>query len=263
MISGNVQWILSLSIFMTSRPQVHAMKNWTERYQDWEGTAAELADVAAAVAAEIRISDGDAQKGSDDKRDNRGDTWRPNERLVRHYVQVGILGRPERAGKEAHFRFRQIVELLATRVLLNDGWPLAKIADFVRLTGDDGLLALLLGSAPLTPAQELVGRFKRGAFSEEGAAFRHAPPASPQSRRALPPVDPMRRTVDHLRRRREAFPDGTPPKVENWLRIELAPWCHVFIERDTAQHTPPETVEQLSRLLAQAVIDFIRRGDRK
>src|SRR5215831_20249468 len=107
------------------------MRDWTDRYRDWEGTAAELADEAAAIAEEIRISDGDAERGGD--AESRA-SWRPNERLVRHYVQVGILGRPERAGKEAHFRFRQLVELLATRVLLNDGWPLAKIAGFVRLT---------------------------------------------------------------------------------------------------------------------------------
>jgi hypothetical protein len=237
------------------------LKNWTDRFRDWEGTAAELADVAADIAAEIRISDGDAQKGGDDSRD----VWRPNERLVRHYVHVGILGRPERAGKEAHFRFRQIVELLAARVLLNDGWPLAKIADFVRLTSDDGLLGLLPNIAPLTPAQELVSRFKRGASrEEEGMAYRrHALSASPPAKRASPTADPMHQSVDLIRRRKEAFPHGALPEVENWLRIELTPWCHVYIEREAAQVTPPELIERLSHQLSQALIEFIRRGDRK
>jgi hypothetical protein len=232
-----------------------AMKDWTDGYRDWEGTAAELADVAADIAAEIRISDGDAEKGGGG--DNR-DLWRPNERLVRHYVHVGILGRPERAGKEAHFRLRQIVELLATRVLLNDGWPLAKIADFVRLTDDDGLLGLLPKSAPLTPAQELVRRFQGGGISAKPVASGSAPAANPPLA-----VNPMRQSVDLLRQRQEAFPHGTLPEVEAWLHIKLTPWCHVYIEREAAHHTPPEMIERLSRQLAQALIEFIRRGDRK
>jgi len=229
------------------------MRNWTDRYRDWEGTAAELADVAADIAAEIRISDGDVEKGGGDNRE----LWRPNERLVRHYVHVGILGRPERAGKAAHFRFRQIAELLATRVLLNDGWPLAKIADFVRLTDDDGLLGLLPKGAPLTPAQELVRRFQRGGVSAKPIASRSASAFNP------PAVNPMRQSVDLFRQRQEAFPGGVLPEVETWLHIKLTPWCHVYIEREAANHTPPEMIDQLSRQLTQALIEFIRKGDRK
>jgi hypothetical protein len=229
------------------------MTDWTDRYRDWEGTAAELADAAAAVAEEIRISDGDDDKGGGG--DSRG-PWRPNERLVRYYVQVGILGRPERAGKEAHFRFRQLVELLATRVLLNDGWPLAKIAHFVRLTGDDGLLGLLPKGATLTPAQEVVRRLQRG-----GAGTMDSGPPSPS--RPPPAASAMRQSADLLRKRQEAFPDGALPEVETWLHIKLTPWCHIYIERDAAHHTPPDLIEQLSRQLTQTLIEYIRRGDRK
>jgi hypothetical protein len=234
------------------------MTGWTDRYRDWEGTAAELAEAVAAVAEDIRISDGDDEKGGGG--DSRA-PWRPNERLVRHYVQVGILGRPERAGKEAHYRFRQLVELLATRVLLNDGWPLAKIAHFVRLTGDDGLLGLLPQGAPLTPAQEVVRRLQRG-----GAKAIAASPSSPSgSAPSGPPpaASAMRQSADLLRRRQEAFPDGALPEVEAWLHIKLTPWCHVYIQRDAAHHTPPELIEQLSRQLTQVLIEYIRRGDRK
>jgi hypothetical protein len=225
------------------------MTDWADRYQDWEGTAAELADAAAAVAEDIRLSDGDAEKGGSETRG----PWRPNERLVRHYVQVGILGRPERAGKEAHFRFRQLVELLATRALLNDGWPLAKIAHFVRLTGDGGLLGLLPRGAPLTPAQEVVRRLQGGGVKAAMSA----------SRLPLPAASAMRQSADLLRKRQEAFPDGALPEVETWLHVQLTPWCHVYIEREAAHHTPPELIEQLSRQLTQALIEYIRRGDRK
>lgn len=115
-------------------------------------------------------------------------------------------------------------------------------------------------SAPLTPAQELVRSFQRGRFSEEGAAFGPGPPSPP---RARPPVNPTRKSVDHFKRRQEVFPGGTPPEVETWLRLELTPWCHVYIEREAANHTAPELIERLSRVLTQALIEFIRRGDRK
>jgi hypothetical protein len=178
---------------------------------------------------------------------------------VRHYVQIGILGRPERAGKEAHFRFRQIVELLATRVLLNDGWPLAKIADYVRLADDAGLLGLLPKGAPLTPAQEVVRRLQRGGAAGKAMASRLAAAS------ASPPPDdsPMRQSVDRLKQRQEAFPDGPPPEVETWLHIKLTPWCHVYIEREAARVTSPDLIERLSSALTQSLIEFIRRGDRK
>jgi hypothetical protein len=221
------------------------MEDWTDKYRSWEGTAAELADVAAAAGAAIRIPDGDT---------------RPNERLVRHYVHVGILGRPERRGKEAYFGFRQIVELLAARVLLNDGWPLAKIAEFIGVTNLDDLLGLLPQSTPLTPAQELVSKFRRRVFSEQSPTARApAPLAKPGASTA----NPMSRSVDLLRQRQEAFTGGTPPEVATWLRIELTPWCHVYVERESAQRTSPELIERLSRILTQTLIEFIRRGDRK
>jgi DNA-binding transcriptional MerR regulator len=214
------------------------MLHWTDKYRGWEGTAAELADVAAVIEAEVGIPEGDT---------------RPNERLVRHYVHVGIIDRAERRGKEAYFGFRQIVELLAARVLLNDGWPLAKIAEFVRIADLDGLLGLLPKSAPLTPAQELVKRFQRRASAGQLQT----------SKSASSPLDPMRQSVDLLRQRQEAFADGVQPEVNTWLRIELTPWCHVYIERDAAQRTPPELIERLGRVLTQTLIEFIRRGDRK
>ena len=90
---------------------------------DWRGTAAELADQCNEVLAGVPSLTDDAGSA--------------NERLVRHYVQVGVLTAPEREGREALFGLRQIVEFLATRYLLKDGWPLAKAAEIVRTTDVD------------------------------------------------------------------------------------------------------------------------------
>ena len=95
----------------------------------WRGTAAELANQCNSLISLLPSLAPDAGAA--------------NERLVRHYVQVGALTPPDREGREALFGVRQIVEFLATRYLLSDGWPLAKAGEMVRATDAAGLLELI------------------------------------------------------------------------------------------------------------------------
>ncbi len=115
---------------------------------DWRGTAAELADKCNEVLAGVPSLADDAGSA--------------NERLVRHYVQVGVLTAPEREGREALFGLRQIIEFLATRYLLKDGWPLAKVAEIVRTTDDAGLTQLIPSERPRTRAEEVVAKYRGG-----------------------------------------------------------------------------------------------------
>ena len=94
----------------------------------WRGTAAELAEQCNRLLPAIGLA---------------GDAGTANERLVRHYVQVGVLTPPEREGREAVFGVDQIREFLTARHLLRDGWPLAKIAELVRSAGPEGLSRLV------------------------------------------------------------------------------------------------------------------------
>jgi DNA-binding transcriptional MerR regulator len=52
-------------------------------------------------------------------------------RVVRDYVHRGLVSRPTRRGKGAYYGERQMLELVAARVLIRDGWPLGKIADYL------------------------------------------------------------------------------------------------------------------------------------
>jgi DNA-binding transcriptional MerR regulator len=115
---------------------------------DWRGTAAALADKCNELLA-----------GAPSLADDAGSA---NERLVRHYVQVGVLTPPEREGREALFGLRQIVEFLAARYLLKDGWPLAKAAEIVRAMDVNGLAQLIPSERPRTRAEEVVERFRAG-----------------------------------------------------------------------------------------------------
>ena len=64
----------------------------------WRGTAAALADQCNALLPRIGLGI---------------DAGSANERLVRHYVQVGVLSPPERDGREALFDQRHIRQFLA------------------------------------------------------------------------------------------------------------------------------------------------------
>src|SRR5688572_32125954 len=85
-----------------------------------------------------------------------------NERLVRYYVQEGALNPPDREGREAIFRFRQLIQLIVARLLLRDNWPLRKVAELIREADVDALLALAPGAKPRTRAEEAIAGFRRG-----------------------------------------------------------------------------------------------------
>ncbi len=137
---------------------------------DWRGTAAELADKCNEVLGEVPTLSDDAGAA--------------NERLVRHYVQVGVLSPPDREGREALFGLRQIVEFLATRYLLKDGWPLAKAAELVRETDVAGLTQLIPSDRPRTRAEEVVAKYRGG---------RTSPPVAAADRDACDPVQGFQR----------------------------------------------------------------------
>ena len=129
---------------------------------DWRGTAAELADKCNEVLGEVPTLSDDAGAA--------------NERLVRHYVQVGVLSPPDREGREALFGLRQIVEFLATRYLLKDGWPLAKAAELVRETDVAGLTQLIPSDRPRTRAEEVVAKYRGVHASPDGKLSQPRPP---------------------------------------------------------------------------------------
>lgn len=219
------------------------MPPWLQRYQTWEGTAEALATAALAVMAERAIADGDGT--------------RPNERLVRHYVQVGVLDRPERRGKEALFGLRQLVQFLAARALLADGWPLAKIAEVTGSAPLAELVALLPAEPARTPAQALVERLRRGT---SGAAPRAAvrPPAPSEAGSARATV--LYRTVTQARATATSAPPpdaGETVRADGpYVRLALTPWCQVFVHPDSLTAGTADLPERLGQALTRALTDL-------
>ena len=75
--------------------------------QNWEGSTEKFADLVAKLASEKGLIENDQI---------------PTVRLVRDYVSRGILSKPRKEGKEVVFGYIQLIEFLACRALIKDGW---------------------------------------------------------------------------------------------------------------------------------------------
>lgn len=218
----------------------------------WRGTAAELADKL-----------NDVQAGIPSLADDAGSA---NERLVRHYVQVGVLTAPERQGREALFGLRQVVEFLAARYLLKDGWPLAKVAEMVRATDLDSLAGMIPTDRPRTVAEEVVAKYRTKSRGDVSAAtFALAPQSTPATKRkavqqAMKLETPLARAADITRRRVSleenlkvlGNAEGRPDR-SRLVRIELTPWCHVHVDAAKLGEMSEDTPDILGAALTQAL----------
>ena len=81
-------------------------KHLEQMRKDFQGSADDLI-VSAQEVAKILNLDQEATEG--------------NERLVRHYVSVGVVDKPTREGRDALYGFRHLVQLW----LQDDYWPKA------------------------------------------------------------------------------------------------------------------------------------------
>ncbi len=113
-------------------------------YKSWEGSTEQFVDMAKAYAYAKDLISYDQE---------------PNIRLVRDYVSRGIVSKPRKEGKEVIFGYRQLVEFLACRALINDGWPLKKIAsDFQKSTIEE-IKLLVPGETPENDSTKLIRKF--------------------------------------------------------------------------------------------------------
>lgn len=218
----------------------------------WRGTAAELAD---------RLND--VLTGIPSLTDDAGSA---NERLVRHYVQVGVLTAPEREGREAMFGLRQVVEFLAARYLLKDGWPLAKVAEMVRATDLDGLAGMIPTDRPRTVAEEVVAKYRTKSRGDVSAAtFALTPQSTPATKRkavqqAMKLESPLARAAG-ISRRRVSLEENlktlgnTAGRVDRsrTVRIALTPWCHVHVDLAALGEMSEDTPDILGAALTQAL----------
>jgi len=226
------------------------MREWCTQHADWRGTAAELAEQVRHLRHDLNLGD---------------DGVMPNERLVRNYVQLGILDKPVRSGKGACFGVRQVIEYLAARQLIGEGWPLAKIAEFNRTQGLEGLLALLPAPRPRTPAEQVVARLRAATETPppmpKPADLAAAPePLSPVMSHSAAWTQRQTRMRDQLRAL--GHPTGEPERTP-WMKLTLTPWCELSIDPEGLRAVAPEQLEDLGETIAHLLRKTLQNQKRR
>ncbi len=203
---------------------------WTFPYRDFEGTTAETAEALAELHAMFPW----AQAGP-----------QPSIRLLRHYTQEGALDRPERRGKEAYYGFRHLVQYLAVRWLLTDGWPLAKAADETSSRTTDQLLTLIPTTDGSTSRRLIAGRDAPG-----GEATASADAVAARQRQIAERRARIAALLDEIDADTPS-PDG-PREL---LHLEITRWCTALVEAARVETLTDADAEILGDALTQALLD--------
>lgn len=146
-------------------------------------------------------------------------------RLVRHYTTLGMLDEPARAGREARYSARHLLQLLVVRRLMAEGHGASALGDLARRKSDAELLAMLEGGVALTanPTTPALGYL--AGLREQ---YRMPPHPAPLSLDAEPPSAGLR-----------------------WHRLEVAPGLELHVREDFRFPKTPGEGDALVRRLRQ------------
>lgn len=227
--------------------------------EQWQGSIDELAAIAAKFTAQT---------------DEAGTEPRPNPRLIRDYVARGIMSKPERVGKEARYDFRHLVEFLACRRLVSDGWPLSKIADDFSRSSFEEIRALIPGQDQTTEALDLIRSFREPVMREEAIhdvaprAMMSAPDPdlfSARSRRDLRNRARLRdfKKTDKYRHALKEFDESLFSVIrQDMTAFQLASWVVLLIDQDRLNDLTRDDIEDIGEAVKAALLDRTNIGGR-
>lgn len=202
---------------------------------NWSGTIEEFARKVADLSVRLGL-------------ENEGE---PTIRLIRDYLQRGILGPTAKSGREIIFGYDNLMRHLAARVLLRDGWPRTKISEHFDTSSREELEALVPG---LTNAA--IAALQRVKHESTNAKTETTTRFSQHAARVSSIHGEMREAMRRL---------GLPPNsvaTEQLTLIALAPWCQVLVQSDRLSHITIEEAEDIGRGLTACLLDVVlkRRG---
>jgi len=117
-----------------------------------------------------------------------------NERLLRHYASVNVVDKPGRQGRDAVYTYRHLLQFLAARRLMKQGFALSKIAEFTSVVPTETLQQTLCESPRHSEAQLLVAAYR---------ATRATPSAS--AAKGLEPIYGMADVINEIEKMRTRF----------------------------------------------------------
>jgi DNA-binding transcriptional MerR regulator len=158
-------------------------------------------------------------------------------RLVRHYTGLGMLDEPLKAGREARYHYRHLLQLLVVRRLLAEGYGASAIDDLAASSDNARLEALLRGGAQLsvTVANPAL------AFLNEIQQRQQLPkPGAPRPLPAAPII---------------AAPPR-PTTTSRWTRLEILPGFEIQIGDEFTYPNSSHEQQALLHHIAQKLEQF-------
>jgi DNA-binding transcriptional MerR regulator len=117
-----------------------------------------------------------------------------NERLLRHYASVNVVDKPGRQGRDAVYTYRHLLQFLAARRLMKQGFALSKIAEFTSVVPTETLQQTLCESPRHSEAELLLAAYR---------ATRATPSAS--AAKGLEPIYGMADVINEIEKMRTRF----------------------------------------------------------
>jgi hypothetical protein len=205
-----------------------------------------------------------------EKSGGRGPRGEPaSDRVIRDYVHRGVLSptlRGPDSDERGYYDFRHLVEFLAARVLLNDGWPLEKIAERNRATSTEDLIALIPGQVVENDAIRLARSFRKKASAPDSATIPKSPfrlfasRATPGTSKGTPSIEPVlaaaRSRAELPLLMRQLTASEKPPQVGKLASIALGDQVTLLIDQDLVRKITPTEAELIGKTVSAALIDY-------
>ena len=216
-----------------------------EKLTNWQGNLENLIDQAERVSSGFRLND----------------TTEISVRMVRDYIQRGILGEIDRTGRELVFNYSHLLKLVLSRVLLNDGWSLKKIGEHFEFTEIKDLEELL----PRT-GNTALSAIKRLRSSIDGAKPRMSREPQEESTFAVSRQAARRTSIQQEMQsalRKIGLPEDGPATEEITL-IAITPWFQALLQKDRIRSLTLEEAEEIGKAVSASLTKLIlKRGERK
>jgi hypothetical protein len=183
--------------------------------------------------------------------------------VIRDYAQRGIVSRAERQGKEAIYGYRQLLEFVAARVLVADGWPLAKIAEHFAHIADTELRNLISGDQSRNRALTVAQRWRSEAQAAQRMhakppRYRSSPDLAEEFRQRAARLSSVQVELREALRRLGLPEDG--PAVEQLTLIAVAPWCQLLVENHRLSRLTIEEAEEIGRAVTASMLVVAKKA---
>ena len=201
------------------------------------------------------------------KKDIGDKSFEPNERLVRDYVAKNILSRPERLGKEAIYGFKQLIQFIACRAMIEDGWPLSKISEDFQISSINEIVNLIPGESIENDSLSLISEYK--SENRRPSLDRDLIQKSSLNMDASSSAPNQNYSASFIKRNRDNYETKTDISEilkrlgsdfgnvikEDFTAYQLASWLILLMDKDKAKEITRKQAEDIGKAIAAALLN--------